>query len=194
MGYLEIAVVAVSFLVLLLLLFSGRVPAPVAFFISVSLLVIFNVLTPKEALSGFSNEQIAVIVLLLVASYAVEKTRILPVIFSKIIPFNISFKSFIVRLTLLVTTFSSFLNNTPIVAMLIPYVTEWARRRNAPLSKILIPLSYAAILGGTVTLIGTSTNLLVAFTNTIRVSNWDFSTLPPSVCRRRLSGWFISLR
>jgi di/tricarboxylate transporter len=56
---------------------------------------------------------------------------------------------------------SAFLNNTPVVAMLIPAVTDWARRYQLSASKLMIPLSYAAILGGTCTLIGTSTNLVV---------------------------------
>ena len=56
---------------------------------------------------------------------------------------------------------SAFMNNTPLVAMLIPAVTDWARMLRMPVSKFMIPLSYAAILGGTCTLIGTSTNLVV---------------------------------
>ncbi len=56
---------------------------------------------------------------------------------------------------------SAVLNNTPVVAMLIPAVSDWAKRNRLPVSKLMIPLSYAAILGGTCTLIGTSTNLVV---------------------------------
>src|SRR5699024_7408236 len=56
---------------------------------------------------------------------------------------------------------SAFLNNTPIVASFIPALEDWARKNRIPASKLLIPLSYAAILGGTCTLIGTSTNLII---------------------------------
>jgi di/tricarboxylate transporter len=64
-------------------------------------------------------------------------------------------------MTLLIATFSAFLNNTPLVAVMIPYVHSWCKRNNISPSKFLIPLSYAAILGGSATLIGTSTNLIV---------------------------------
>jgi di/tricarboxylate transporter len=57
---------------------------------------------------------------------------------------------------------SAFLNNTPVVAMMVPAVQDWARRNRLAVSKLMIPLSYAAIMGGTLTVIGTSTNLIVA--------------------------------
>jgi len=65
------------------------------------------------------------------------------------------------RLVLPVTAFSAFLNNTPVVAMFMPVVTEWCKKARLSPSKLFIPLSYAAVLGGTCTLIGTSTNLVV---------------------------------
>jgi di/tricarboxylate transporter len=67
----------------------------------------------------------------------------------------------IARMTFPTMALSAFMNNTPLVAMMIPAVTDWARQNRFPVSKFLIPLSYAAILGGTCTLIGTSTNLVV---------------------------------
>ena len=56
---------------------------------------------------------------------------------------------------------SSLVNNTPVVAMMIPAVIDWAKRNQFSVSQLLIPLSYAAIIGGSCTLIGTSTNLVV---------------------------------
>jgi di/tricarboxylate transporter len=64
-------------------------------------------------------------------------------------------------MVLAVSAFSMFLNNTPLVAVMMPYVNSWTRRNNLAPSKFLIPLSYASILGGSATLIGTSTNLIV---------------------------------
>lgn len=67
-----------------------------------------------------------------------------------------------VRLFIPVMITSAFLNNTPIVALLIPIVIAWCRRQGVSPKKLLIPLSYAAVFGGTLTLIGTSTNLVIA--------------------------------
>ncbi len=131
------------------------------FMIAVSILVIAGILEPSEALAGFSNEQIVIIVLLLLVSSIVQKTKIIDFYFSKILKEELSYRSFLGKMMLIVSSASAFLNNTPIVAMLIPYVYEWGRKKDIAPSKLLIPLSYAAILGGTVTLIGTSTNLVV---------------------------------
>jgi len=144
------------------LLIKEIFPPPIVFFVAISILVLFNILSPQEALSGFSNVQIATIVLLLISSYAIQKLKVLPIIFSKILHYHEPYRQFLLKLMALVSFFSAFLNNTPIVTLLIPYVSDWAKRNNLPLSKVLIPLSYSAIVGGTITLIGTSTNLLVA--------------------------------
>ncbi|QDV05824.1 Sodium-dependent dicarboxylate transporter SdcS [Planctomycetes bacterium Poly30] len=71
-------------------------------------------------------------------------------------------RSALLRIMIPVIGFSAFLNNTPVVAMLIPAVRDWARKLGIAPSKLMLPLSYAAILGGTCTLIGTSTNLVVS--------------------------------
>ncbi len=131
------------------------------FVIAISFLVITGVITPREALLGFSNEQIATIILLLVISKIIQKTKIVEFLFSKFLKTNIGYRNFLGRMMLSVSFSSSFLNNTPIVAMLIPYVYNWGKKKNISPSKLLIPLSYASILGGTVTLIGTSTNLVI---------------------------------
>ena len=72
-----------------------------------------------------------------------------------------------------VSMFSGFMNNTPLVALLLPYVVDWGRKNKVAPSKLLIPLSFAAIMGGGLTLIGTSTNLIA---NSILVSK-DYPAL-----------------
>lgn len=68
----------------------------------------------------------------------------------------------ITRMFIPVALVSAVLNNTPIVALLIPIMISWGRRNGISIKKLLIPLSYAAVFGGTLTLIGTSTNLVVS--------------------------------
>lgn len=73
-----------------------------------------------------------------------------------------------VRMMLPVMVLSAFLNNTPVVSLLTPILISWSRRTGVPAKKVLIPLSYASVLGGTCTLIGTSTNLVVSGAQTAR--------------------------
>jgi di/tricarboxylate transporter len=131
------------------------------FLIAIITLGIFGVLTPMEMISGLANVQIVVIIMLLLFGDIIRKTSIIENIFDRFFRSARSFKGFLSRMMLLVATFSAFLNNTPLVAIMIPYVHNWCKRKNYYPSKFLIPLSYAAILGGSVTLIGTSTNLIV---------------------------------
>ena len=133
----------------------------VSFFIAILIFILGGVLTPAQALQGFANEQLAVIVMLLIISDIFKKSSITDVIFHKLFQKNKSRNSFQLVMMSVVASFSSFFNNTPLVAMMMPYVNNWGLKNKIAPSKLLIPLSYAAILGGCVTLVGTSTNLIV---------------------------------
>lgn len=135
---------------------------PVAtFVVAIVVLLLFKILEPKDVLIGFANEQIAVIFLLLILSDVIKKTGVLDVSLAKIFKPGLSYKNFMFRMIGSVSFVSAWVNNTPLVAILIPYIYNWAKKNNISPSKVLLPLSYAAILGGVLTLVGTSTNLVV---------------------------------
>lgn len=126
------------------------------------LLVIGNVINVKEALAGFSNSGMLTVGVLFVVADALKQTGMLNTIGTILLGRDqkrITGK--LLRFLFPVSFLSAFFNNTPIVAMLIPTIHSWAKKHDYAVSKFLIPLSYAAILGGICTLIGTSTNLVV---------------------------------
>lgn len=130
-------------------------------FFALGSLILAEILTPNEALAGFSNPGVHTVAFLFILGAAVSNTGILDDFIKRILTINKNIPQNIIRLMLPVSSLSAFMNNTPIVTMLIPTVQNWAITHNIKPSKLLIPLSYAAILGGTITLIGTSTNLVV---------------------------------
>lgn len=130
------------------------------FFICTVALVLPGVITPLELLGGLSNQQIIIIFLLVLVTAGI---RIIygTGMFSRLFSTNLSPRAFLVRMMGTVSLISPFLNNTPIVAFMIPYIRDWAQKTGHPSSKFLIPLSFATILGGMITVIGTSTNLVL---------------------------------
>lgn len=124
-------------------------------------LLIARVISPTEALHGFANEQLAVIVLLLILSNILKKSPAVNSVFRTILKPTDSPRWFLTKMMTLVGVNSAFFNNTPLVAMMMPYVYDWSTDNKLSPSKFLIPLSYASILGGCVTLVGTSTTLIV---------------------------------
>jgi di/tricarboxylate transporter len=132
------------------------------FIVGVSVLGLFRILTPAEIINGFGNEQVAVIIMLLLLGDTIRKTDMLDRLLDRIFRRTATYKGFLSRLTIFVGSLSMFMNDTPLVAIMMPYAHNWSRRNNIRPSKLLIPLSYAAILGGCATLIGTSTNLIVS--------------------------------
>ncbi|HWV56561.1 MAG TPA: SLC13 family permease [Longimicrobiales bacterium] len=125
-------------------------------------LMVAGVITPAEALAGFSNSAPITVAALFVVARAVEKTGALQPIVGAVLGSRGDGRAGMVRLLFPVAGASAFLNNTPIVAMFAPQVADWAERRGQPASWFLMPLSFATILGGMVTLIGTSTNLVIS--------------------------------
>jgi di/tricarboxylate transporter len=143
------------------LLALTRFAADVVLVAGVTLLLIAGVLTPAEALAGLSNEGMVTVAVLYVVAAGLRETGAIAWLVQGVLGRPKSVAHAQVRMMAPVATMSAFLNNTPVVAMFLPAVNDWAHQHRLPVSKLFIPLSYASILGGTCTLIGTSTNLVV---------------------------------
>ncbi|HIO73443.1 MAG TPA: SLC13 family permease, partial [Flavobacteriales bacterium] len=157
----EIGLVFIIIVILLVTLYKEWTWPALALFVAVIILTVAGVLSPKEALSGFANEQLAVIVMLLLMSDIVKQSSLVNKLFDLIFKGTRTTNGFVARMMAYVAVSSAFFNNTPLVAMMMPYVYNWSKKNKVSPSRILIPLSYAAILGGCLTLVGTSTNLIV---------------------------------
>ncbi len=148
-------------LAMVLTLARGRFGPDVVIVGAVALLVFLGVLTPGQALGGMANEGVATIAVLYVVVCGLTETGAVRWIGSIMLGRPKSQRGALIRLMAPVTALSGFVNNTPLVAMMIPAIQDFCRQRQWPASKFMLPLSFAAILGGTCTLIGTSTNLVV---------------------------------
>ena len=125
-------------------------------------LMAVGILTPAEGFAGFSNPVIFAIAFLFIVSAALRRTGVLDRSLGRLLGRSATYTSGALRICAPVAFGSAFLNNAPIVAMMTPAVIDWSRRVSLSPSRFLIPLSFAAILGSSTTLIGTSINLTVA--------------------------------
>ena len=138
-----------------------RIGADLVLMAALTLFMLTDILSPAEALVGFANPGVITVGALFVVAAGLRDTGGIFRITQRLLGRPGSTAEAQLRLMSPVVVMSAFLNNTPVVGMFIPAVADWAKRFDLSVSKLLLPLSYAAILGGTVTLIGTSTNLLV---------------------------------
>lgn len=138
-----------------------RVSADLTLMAALALLVISGVLKPASALAGFANPGVITIATLYIVASGLKETGAVQWIARKLLGHPKSTSGAQLRMVAPTGVLSAFMNNTAVVAMFIPAIQDWAQRLQIPASKLLLPLSYAAILGGTCTLIGTSTNLVV---------------------------------
>ncbi|WP_045227059.1 SLC13 family permease [Methyloterricola oryzae] len=145
---------------LMFLLVSAAAPELILFG-TVVVLLIAGVLTPEQALGGFSNEGMITVALMYVVVSGIRETGGVDLLVQHVLGRPKTVRGALARLTIPVAAVSGFMNNTPLVAIFLPAVLTWAKRLQISPSKLLIPLSYSAVIGGTITLIGTSTNLIV---------------------------------
>ena len=165
----EIAFVLGLVLLTFILFVTEKFSLDVTALLILTILFIGGFLSVEEAMSGFSNPAVIIISLLFILSHALQKTRILEYLIVRINQLVSRSRPLGLGVYLLTIAFASALmNNTAIVAIFMPVTIRLAHRYRMSPSKLLIPLSYAAIMGGTLTLVGTSTNLIV---NSIYINN-----------------------
>ncbi|MFZ4451312.1 SLC13 family permease [Salibacterium aidingense] len=158
---IEIAVVLAGICFMMAGLFLEVVRPDLLVFFTLFLFLMLEFVTPEEALAGFSNQGMMTVALLFVVAGVFEKSGLIERLMTSFLADTKSGRAAMGKLLVPVSAFSAFFNNTPIVATLTPVVRRWTSKHNISPSRYLLPLSYASILGGTITLIGTSTNLVI---------------------------------
>lgn len=153
----------VTILALVLVLAArDRIAPGAALLGATTLLLVGRVITSEQALAGLSNPAVLTVAALGVIARAMQRTGSLEALVGWLMGGTTRWRAGLARLLTTSSMLSAFVNNTPIVAMLAPPLTAWAEERRAAPSRYLLPMTYAVSLGGTLTLIGTSTNLVVS--------------------------------
>ncbi len=152
--------IGVTISVLLIMIFT-RVKPHIAMICALTFLLITGVIDGKQAFEGFSNSGLITVAAMFIVAAGLHASGGVDLFVNSLLGKPGTVRGAYFRLFAPVVFLSAFLNNTPVVSTLIPGVLAWSKRINVNPSKLLIPLSYVAILGGTVTIIGTSTNLIV---------------------------------
>jgi di/tricarboxylate transporter len=135
--------------------------ADVLFLAAVTLLAIFGVITPEQAVGGFANAAVLTVAALYVVAAGLRETGVVDYIGDRFLARIQTEGGALLAMALVLIPSAMVLNNTPKVALLIPLLISWCRKRRISPSRLLLPLSFLSILGGTCSLIGTSTNLVV---------------------------------
>jgi di/tricarboxylate transporter len=157
-AYITIVILAITFA----LLIKGKIP-PVAVFVgALTLTITFRLAPLSHSLKGFSNPGMLTIGALLMVAAGMYRTGAITLITEKLIGRPKSLIAAQAKILAPVAVGSAFLNNTPLVAMFIPVIRDLSKTCRLAATRLYIPLSYSSILGGTCTLIGTSTNLVIA--------------------------------
>ena len=156
-AWVTLAVVAAVVVVMA----RGRASPDMALLAALTIFVVFDFVPLEAALRGFSNPGVLTVGALFIVARGIRETAGLDTIMRGLLGRPSSVQRAQLKMMLPVSLVSAFVNNTPVVAMMMPVVSDWAKRCNLRSSKLLLPLSYASIFGGTCTIIGTSTNLVV---------------------------------
>lgn len=154
-------IVSIVTIALMGLLLIEKIKPAYIFFGAVLIFLLTGTISTDDFLKALSNESILSIFLLIFITYGVRTNFNILSWMDKLFGSAKTGRGFVFRMTSVVSLSSSFLNNTPIVALFLPYVYQWSRKRDISPSKLLIPLSFAAMAGGMITVIGTSTNLIL---------------------------------
>lgn len=156
-AWVTLAVIAVMILGLI----RGIAGTDFILLAGLTLLVALGIVTPQRAFAGFANHGMLIVGVMFVVAEGMRTTGGMDLLVRSVLGQPRSLMGAQLRMVLPVATLSAVVNNTPLVAMMVPIVNDWSKRIGISPSKLMMPLSYAAILGGTCTLIGTTTNLVV---------------------------------
>ena len=159
---LQAWITIVTILIMFGILMFTKLPADLVFMGGMAVLLVSGVLTPAEALSGFSSPSVVIVGVLFVVVAGLVYTGVIHVITRYMLGAPKTYSKAVIRLMLPVAALSAFLSNTTVVTLFLNVVKVWSKKLGIAPSKLLIPLSYASGMGGVCTLIGTPPNLIIS--------------------------------